>query len=128
MEGKTKRVLDFLLLRPAFTGRNLFSIFLVMLFVGVYIASGGRVHSLPKIKPGAQFGAVESQPGSQAAEQVTAPTEAIKGLFGKGESNTAQHERKEESAVDGSNAQSTESPAQKLEKLRNRLKQTNQKQ
>lgn len=128
MEGKGRRVLDFLLLRPAFTGRNLFSIFLVMLFVGVYIASGGRVHSIPKIKPGSQFGAVETQQVPAAQEEAVAPTEVIKGLFGRAEKKEPIAQNQDEAAevVEGS-PQSGETPAQKLEKLRNRLKQTNQK-
>jgi hypothetical protein len=46
-----KKIAEFLLLKPAFSTRNLTSILLVALFFGVYVASGGKVKSFPVVNP-----------------------------------------------------------------------------
>jgi len=125
MQGRGKEVLNFLLLKPAFTGRNLFSIFLVMLFVGVYIASGGRVHSLPKVKPGSQFGAVDSPTSGSTVGQVPPSSNKIQNIFG------SSPEKRDGAARDSAAQDSVktednqDSPAARLEKLRKRLEQQN---
>ncbi len=56
-----KKVVEFLLLRPAITKRNLTSLGLVAVFLCVYVAAGGKVTiEPPKIKPGAGFGTVDT--------------------------------------------------------------------
>ncbi len=61
---KAKKVLDFLILRPAFSSRNLTSILLVALFFGVYVLAGGKV-TMPNVKQGQNFGSI-SKPGAPA--------------------------------------------------------------
>lgn len=53
-----KRVLNFLLLRPAMTTRNLTSLGLVAFFFAVFYLSGGRIAAVPRITPGATFGGI----------------------------------------------------------------------
>ena len=70
----TKKVLSFLLLKPAFTSRNLTSIALVALFFGVYVAAGGKVSALPKVKQGVGFGAASVERAQEpVAVQRRAP-------------------------------------------------------
>ena len=57
---KAKQVLNFLLLKPAMSSRNLTSIALVALFFGVYVAAGGKISSIPQIDQGSGFGTVKS--------------------------------------------------------------------
>lgn len=59
---KGKKVLDFLILKPAFTSRNLTSLGLVGIFFLVYILAGGRI-TVPDVKQGANFGSVSQEPG-----------------------------------------------------------------
>lgn len=57
-----KKVVSFLLLRPAFTGRNVTSLGLVAVFFAVYVAAGGKVTTVPKMNAGASFGSVDAPP------------------------------------------------------------------
>ncbi len=96
---QTKRILGFLLLKPAISSRNLTSLGLVGIFFGVYVAAGGKLEGLPAVQTeGGGFGAVHN--GAPAVvehnEQQEAPA-AAPGLdtsrlqFGnkKGESGSA---------------------------------------
>ena len=56
-----KRILSFLLLKPAISSRNLTSLGLVGIFFGVYVAAGGKIEGLPAVQEGASgFGALQS--------------------------------------------------------------------
>ena len=61
---QTKRILGFLMLRPAISSRNLTSLVLVGLFFGVYVAAGGKVEGIP---------AVQSNTGGFGTVDKTAP-------------------------------------------------------
>ena len=87
-----KKVIGFLLMRPAFTQRNLTSIILVAAFFGVYVMMGGKVTTeLPKRSQNGGFGQIPGfkpkpkakQPGQQAQNQAqnqgTAPAPAAPG-------------------------------------------------
>ena len=66
-----KQVVDFLVLRSAFTRRNFTSLFLVGVFFAVYILSGGKVTTkLPKLQGSGSFGNVDS--ASNAEEKLAA--------------------------------------------------------
>ena len=57
---QTKRILGFLMLRPAISSRNLTSLVLVGLFFGVYVAAGGKVEGIPAVQTdGGGFGTVD---------------------------------------------------------------------
>ena len=56
-----KRLLNFLLLKPAFSARNLTSLALVGVFFGVYYLAGGNVRAVPKLDSGATFGSIKTQ-------------------------------------------------------------------
>ena len=63
----SNRLLSFLLMRPAFSSRNLTSLALVAFFIGVYVAAGGKVTTIPPdMKPGAGFGSVVQPNKGQA--------------------------------------------------------------
>ncbi len=66
MDGK--RVANFLLLRPAFSSRNLTSLALVALFFGVYVAAGGKVSSIPKLQTGNSFGGISIPDGAPTSD------------------------------------------------------------
>lgn len=60
MNGKIKKVLQFVVCAPAFSQRNMTSIGLVILFVLVYILAGGKVTtSLPSMSKSGAFGIPE---------------------------------------------------------------------
>ena len=66
-----RRVANFLLLRPAFSRRNFTSLFLVGVFVGVYIMSGGKISTaVPRYQDQGTFGGGATVPGEAPA---TAP-------------------------------------------------------
>ncbi|MCB0344389.1 MAG: hypothetical protein KDD66_04705 [Bdellovibrionales bacterium] len=74
---KVNKVVSFLLLRPAFTGRNVTSLGLVAVFFMVYVLAGGKITTVPTMKPGGSFGSVESAgspalPGTQQNPQEAA--------------------------------------------------------
>lgn len=73
MNRKVKQVVGFLLLKGAFTSRNITSIGLVLLFFGIYVASGGKLASLPNVSSTNQFGGVS---GAVKINSNTAATEA----------------------------------------------------
>jgi hypothetical protein len=54
---KGKKVLEFILLKPAFSSRNLTSLLLVAIFFAVYVLAGGKVE-VPDVKQGSNFGSV----------------------------------------------------------------------
>lgn len=68
-----KRVVNFLILRSAFTQRNMTSLLLVGIFFAVYVLSGGKVTvtKLPNIKAGESFGSVT------ASDEAADPRAAI---------------------------------------------------
>lgn len=55
-----KKIVEFLILRPAFTIRNFTSIGLVLVFFGIYVLAGGKVTLIPKDPTGENFGSVSS--------------------------------------------------------------------
>lgn len=65
-----------LLVRPAISSRNLTSLALVVLFFGVYIASGGKIDYVPDVEPGSSFGSVKGYP-SQRTPQKKPPPAAV---------------------------------------------------
>ena len=58
---KTNKFIQFLLLKPVFSSRNLTSIALVALFVAVYVLAGGKITTVPKISNSNTFGGIESK-------------------------------------------------------------------
>ncbi len=54
----TKKVLNFLILRSAFTKSNFATVALVAMFFGLYMAFGGKVAPLPKLDEGGNFGSI----------------------------------------------------------------------
>lgn len=56
MNEKTKRVLGFLLMKPAMSSRNLTSLGLVAMFFAVYVLAGGTVSPVPKVAVNQSFG------------------------------------------------------------------------
>ncbi len=85
-----KNVGNFLLLKPAFSGRNLTSLALVAVFFGVYVAAGGKVSSIPQVEATGGFGGIElpaasgtkgSVPDDKKAGSITSSlTEDLKDL------------------------------------------------
>lgn len=70
-----KKVFSFLVLKPAWSTRNLTSLALVALFFGVYVAAGGKITAVPKVKQGSGFGTINDNSGSldsAASDQHTA--------------------------------------------------------
>lgn len=80
MKGKARKVADFLLVRPAFSQRNMTTLLLVAMFVGVYTLAGGKVTlRVPDIDvsdsqfggvPGAALGGTGSSNGESEAERA----------------------------------------------------------
>ncbi len=66
------KVVSFLLLRPAFTGRNVTSLGLVALFFAVYVAAGGKITTVPTMKTGGSFGSVENVVTDKKDAETTA--------------------------------------------------------
>jgi hypothetical protein len=75
---QSKRILSFLLLKPAISSRNLTSLGLVGIFFGVYVAAGGKIEGLPAVQEGASgFGAVHSSAVPPLEQDIAeAPTPA----------------------------------------------------
>ena len=77
-----KKVIGFLLMRPAFTQRNVTSIVLVAVFFGVYAMMGGKVTTeLPKVNKNGSFGSAQPAkklplPGSNAGSQPSGGADA----------------------------------------------------
>ncbi len=70
-----KQVIDFLVLRSAFTRRNFTSLFLVGVFFAVYVLSGGKVTTkLPKMGQAGTFGGAS---GGLSAELAAKEKEAL---------------------------------------------------
>ncbi len=134
-----KKIADFVLLKPVFTGRNLTSLILVAIFFGVYIASGGRVRSIPKVSPGETFGAAELSTSKRSnsksiSEQQPQTDNSVgrRSLFGSREvkkpapsfrengepkNSTTDLEQKNNSKLD---------PSDRLRAIQNRLKKEKQ--
>jgi len=106
-----KRVLEFVLLKPAFSSRNLTSLLLVAIFFGVYVLAGGKVE-VPDVKQGANFGTVTKN-GSRSG-----PTEESARFKPSPEREVAEQKLQPESSTEKfSNEQN-----QKLRELEERLK------
>ena len=58
---KTNKFIQFLLLKPVFSSRNLTSIALVALFVAVYVLAGGKITTVPKVSNSNAFGGIETK-------------------------------------------------------------------
>lgn len=73
-----KKVVNFLVLRPAFTSRNLTSIGLVVLFFLIYVLSGGKVTWAPNMKSArdAGFGGVTDPGAATPLRQNELPVRA----------------------------------------------------
>lgn len=54
------KIFNFLLFGSAMSSRNLTSLALVAIFFAVYVAAGGKISSIPKVKRGDGFGSVET--------------------------------------------------------------------
>ncbi|MBL7663137.1 hypothetical protein JNK13_10345 [bacterium] len=65
-----KKVVDIVLMKPAFSMRNLTSLLLVAFFFGVYAMAGGKVTSIPRVKTGGEFGTVRSTPNLDSGTQA----------------------------------------------------------
>lgn len=129
MEGK--KFFEYLFLKPAFTSRNLSSLFLVGAFFGIYILAGGKIEAIPNVKAGAGFGTVESSRNSVpnvsplGAEGNTS-AEAAKLENPRGESVGAHQARREVKKVPNLRVEDSEGklsePEDKLSELEQRLK------
>lgn len=76
---KSKKVLDFITMRPAFTQKNLSSVGLVALFVGVYSIMGGSVNTAPPhVEAGDTFGSVRDyRPSASFAKETSEEAQPI---------------------------------------------------
>lgn len=64
-----KKIVGFLLCRPAFTQRNMTSLLLVGLFVGAYILAGGKISTkLPSMQSMSHLNSLEEMGDGKAAE------------------------------------------------------------
>jgi len=72
-----RHVKDVLLLKPAVTSRNLVTVLLVALMFGVYIASGGKVTTVPQVRPGSGFGTVDDERVERVKKREAAPVEEV---------------------------------------------------
>lgn len=79
---KGKRVVDFLLVRPAFTQRNVSTLLLVGVFVGVYTLAGGKVTlKVPAIDTAeSQFGGISGAEQKEAADKLANTEQAARVL------------------------------------------------
>ncbi len=108
-----KKVLGFLLLKPAFNSRNLTSLALVALFFGVYVASGGKVTSVPKLKAGAGgFGSVTATDSGETLDEVVAPgSEVVPADDSLSEEAALPAKRKRSTLFDDSNVTEKSQPS-----------------
>ncbi len=95
-----KKAVDFLILRSAFTRRNFSSLFLVGVFFGVYVMSGGKIATkLPKLKEAGAFGDVaipEPEAGpSTPAQAAKEKAEQAKAMELLGATTSAEREARE---------------------------------
>jgi len=72
-----RHVKDILLLKPAMTSRNLVTVVLVALMFGVYIASGGKVTTVPQVRPGSGFGTVDDERVERIKKREEAVVEEV---------------------------------------------------
>lgn len=76
---KGRKVVDFIVLRSAFSQRNVTSLLLVGVFFAVYVMSGGKVTtSLPQIKDTNSFGGASG--ADELAPVKTTPDESLQVL------------------------------------------------
>ena len=75
-----KKVISFLLLRPAFTMRNLTSIGLVAIFFAIYVLAGGKVSLMPAVPRGQGFGSLEKEnpAAMRSVDPARTPEAAVK--------------------------------------------------
>ena len=79
---KARKVVEFLLLKPAFTSRNISSVLLVGVFFALYVMAGGKVTWVPKVNAhGGAFGSMGQEgrtlPGASAdLSRVSGPAAA----------------------------------------------------
>ena len=77
-----KKVVDFLIFRPAFTQRNITSLGLVGIMFGVYAMCGGKVTWAPKLQRGSSFGSVQvgqQQPAVASKSEAPAVNVGVTG-------------------------------------------------
>lgn len=68
MDPRVKKVIGFIFLKSAFTSRNLTSLGLVAIFLGIYMASGGKIATLPSVQAGGNFGGIKNSGASEAVD------------------------------------------------------------
>ena len=137
---KTRKVVEFLLLKPAFTSRNISSVLLVGVFFAIYVMAGGKVTWVPKVNArGGAFGSVGQEgralPGSPAdSTRVSGPTAAEHRPVlpaassvpaSSSASSTASQDNAGSKAV--SSSSSVASGEDRLDLIRDRLKSMNKK-
>lgn len=129
-----RRLFEFLLLKPAFSSRNLSSIALVVLFFLIYVFSGGKVSWVPAVKQvrTGSFGAASvpsrSSPQSEfSGDIVDEEAEARAPLRGASGRNPAQSRQEPVDVPREEPRQAAQEPAaqdgdSKLSAIRERLK------
>ena len=89
---KGRKVVDFIVLRSAFSQRNVTSMLLVGVFFAVYVLSGGKVTtSLPQMKDANAFGGAST--GDEIAPAKTTPDKSLQVL---GVTATSEQQAREE--------------------------------
>lgn len=73
-----KKVLGFLVMKPAWSTRNITSLALVALFFGVYVAAGGKITAVPKVKQGTGFGTLGTEATTLPADTAEVDAAAAK--------------------------------------------------
>ena len=115
---KGKKLLEFLILKPAFSSRNLSSLGLVLLFFIIYWLAGGKV-TIPDVKQGSNFGSVtRAERNRQVEQQVERQGER------RGESYGSPVDEAKDAAPMSAQAKQREleEKMQKLSELEERLK------
>lgn len=74
-----KKVVNFILVRPAFTSKNISTIMLVGVFFGAYVLAGGQIRSVPISASSAAkfdtFGGARSGKTNASPQTTTKPSE-----------------------------------------------------
>jgi hypothetical protein len=68
-----KKFVGFLLPLKAVSPRNFTSLALVAIFFAIYVLSGGKIQSAPKVSPGGSFGGVRSSKPVAVTGDVAKP-------------------------------------------------------
>lgn len=120
-----KQVAGAVFMKGALSGRNLTSLALVAFFFGVYVASGGKISSIPRLDNNAQFGGVlqedvtvrgdvlEVQP--QGEDLFRAPRERVRNI------EPLPEESAEPEAIENSGKPSSTSARDRLAEIEERL-------